>query len=504
MPRILLILIVACLALGTSRPHGADAQGDPRAFSQTGYRVSDDKIWAYFNGRGGVRTFGYPVSNVFTMFGLPVQMFQRAILQIQPDGGVTIMNLLDGDLLPFTKMNGSTFPAPDPELVAKFPVVGTPDYHQKALQFVKEYAPDTWQGLSVGFHKTFSGTVRAADAFPRGGADQGLLQGFNLEVWGLPTSRPAFDPANGGFVYQRFQRGVMHFDASTGATQGLLLADYVKSLLTLSDLPTDLASEAKSSKLLGQFEPKAPLWVSRPADLPSSNLAGAFKREPTVVVDAGHGGAEIGSSYQFADGIKIQEKDLNLKVARKLSNLLREASIKTVLTRNEDSRVNSGKDLTGDDRVSLADDLQARVDIANRARADLIVSVHFNGIADTAHRGTQMFFANGRPFSDRSRALAQLAQTHVTKALKDAGHEVVDRGATPDSGILGAGSHFYLLGPTSDTIKRPTEMPGIIGEALFVTNPDDARGLRSEKVLDAVARGYFEAVRGYFSKFPVL
>ena len=51
------------------------------------------------------------------------------------------------------------------------------------------------------------------------------------QIWGAPTSRPAPDPANGNFIYQRFQRGIMHYDKGCGCTQGLLLADYVKALV---------------------------------------------------------------------------------------------------------------------------------------------------------------------------------------------------------------------------------------------------------------------------------
>ena len=39
------------------------------------------------------------------------------------------------------------------------------------------------------------------------------------------------DPGNGGFIYQRFQRGIMHFDNATGVTRGILLADYFKGLV---------------------------------------------------------------------------------------------------------------------------------------------------------------------------------------------------------------------------------------------------------------------------------
>ena len=94
------------------------------------------------------------------------------------------------------------------------------------------------------------------------------------------------------------------------------------------------------------------------------------------------------------------------------------------------------------------------------------------------------------------RSVAPLVQS-------DAGYPTIDRKATTDSSILGSQLHFYLLGPRSDIIKRPTEMPAVIGESLYLTNDEDASALRSDKVLDAIARGYVGAVKAYFARFPV-
>lgn len=343
-------MLLSWLLLGTAPPRSAIAQqADARMFPQTGYRIGEDSFWDYFKRRGGVRTFGYPVSNSFTLLGFKVQVFQREILQQQPDGSVTMMNILDEGLMPYTSINGSTFPAPDQEVLKRQPQVGTPDYHARALQFVKDNAPDAWQGKKVNFFQTFTNSVRFEEAFPNGIGDPGLLPGFNLEVWGLPTSQPTPDPANGGFIYLRFQRGIMHHDTATGATQGLLLADYVKAIMTLRNLPPDLALQARANRLYGQFEPLAPQAVSRPKELVASDLTGAFKRGPAVLVDPGHGGSEIGSSRQFTDGAKLVEKELNLTVAMRLVGLLKDAGVDAFPSRASDTKVNGSRDLTGDD-----------------------------------------------------------------------------------------------------------------------------------------------------------
>lgn len=499
----LLLSISFALAVLPLRP--AVAAEDPRYFPQTRYRVDDDRFWDFFNKRGGVRTFGYPISASFTLLGHQVQIFQRQIMQRQPDGSVATMNLLDQGLMPYTAINGSKFPAPDPSLAKAAPKVGERDYHTKVLEFVKDNAPDVWQGQKVNFYTTFLNTVRFEDAFPDGKGERNLLPGLNLEIWGLPTSKPTPDPTNSGFIYQRFQRGIMHYDSFCDCTQGLLLGLYFKAIITLRELPPDLDEQARGSRFYGQFKPAAPGKLGRPKDLPSTDLTNAFVREPIVVVDAGHGGKEIGASHTFPDGVVLAEKDLTLKVAARLGQLLSGSGHAAIQTRAADRGVNEPpRDLTGDDKITLADELQARVDLANDAGADLFMSIHFNGVANPAVRGTQVFYSDGRPFSDRSKFLAELADANVVKALAEAGYQTVDRKATTDSSILGGTAHFYLLGPGGETIKRPTNMPGIIGEALYLTNSDDAHALRQPHILEALAKGYTEAVKQYFARFPVV
>ena len=88
-----------------------------------------------------------------------------------------------------------------------------------------------------------------AAAFPDGGGNADLLTLLNMEVWGLPTSKPAARPWNNDFVFLRFQRGVMHYDAGCKCTQGLLLADALKAMITGQNLPDDLAAQAAESPL---------------------------------------------------------------------------------------------------------------------------------------------------------------------------------------------------------------------------------------------------------------
>ncbi|MCL5026105.1 MAG: cellulase family glycosylhydrolase [Chloroflexi bacterium] len=252
---------------------------DPRYFPDTGFRISDDRFWDYFQKRGGLRTFGFPVSRKFTLLGSEVQIFQRRIIQIRPDGGVGLVNLLDSDMLPYTSINGATLPAKDDALVAKAPPVGSPNYADAISQFVQDNSPDTWNNLATNYYQTFNDTVKLEDAFPDGDGNPNWLPGLNLEMWGVPVSAAAIDPKNFNFAYLRFQRGIMHYDNTSGLTQGLLLADYFKSILTGQNLPFDLAGPAAQSRYYKQYDNSKPDGVANPATLPNSNLKNAFEKD---------------------------------------------------------------------------------------------------------------------------------------------------------------------------------------------------------------------------------
>jgi hypothetical protein len=268
------VLILAGSVWTPSVP--ASAQQDARYFSDTGFRIDDDKVWDYFNKRGGLKTFGMPTSRLFTFMGSPSQFFQRQVVQITKDGPRTL-NLLDEGLLPYTSINGSTFPAVDPAVVGAAPKAGSGDYGTQVGAYLKQYAPDTFESQPVGFYEIFSETVTLADAFPEGNGNPDLLPLLNLEIWGLPTSKPTRDPKNNNFVYLRFQRGIAQFNADCSCTQWLLLGDALKSLITGENLSDDLAQQAADNPLLRQYDVNAhtgPLHAGLPRD---TELGNAFR-----------------------------------------------------------------------------------------------------------------------------------------------------------------------------------------------------------------------------------
>jgi hypothetical protein len=262
-------------ATATAAPGPAAPPGvrDQRFFVQTSFRIDNDAFWDYFNARGGVATFGFPISRTFTFLGCTTQFFQRQLMQQCPGTGVRTMNLLDPDLMPYNQINFSSFPAHDPAVAGAAPAPGTPNYGSAVLGHIRSVSPDEYQGQPVRYFTTFVSTVPGTD--PQRDPDFAAL--VNLEVWGFPTSNPAPDPTNGQFIYQRFQRGIMHFRATTGTTEGILLADYFKSIITGRNLPADLLAQAVASPYLNQYCPGSPNWICRAGALRDTDLTFAFE-----------------------------------------------------------------------------------------------------------------------------------------------------------------------------------------------------------------------------------
>jgi N-acetylmuramoyl-L-alanine amidase len=178
---------------------------------------------------------------------------------------------------------------------------------------------------------------------------------------------------------------------------------------------------------------------------PVSSLGGF-----TICVDAGHGGKDPGAVA--ADG--TYEKTVNLDIALQLRDLLRQAGVRVVMTRDSDYFV----------------PLDERAEIANRAGADLFVSIHNNAVGDASRRnmvrGTQTYYNEYQKFGNT-------VQFELAGLLR-----------IGDSGTYSRG--FAVL--------RRTAMPAVLVEVGFLTNPHDLALLRDATFRANAARGIFNGV----------
>ncbi len=284
-----------------------------------------------------------------------------------------------------------------------------------------------------------------------------------------------------------------------GALAGLLAALLLAACSSAASQPSDTVFTPAPILRTSAWD-ATPTPVPTPAPSPSQIPTPSptpipiFHPPPyTVAIDAGHGGSQFGASRYG-----LIEKDVNMDVAFRLEALLRAAGYNTSLIRAGDYAFVPDDP---DNRAFTKADIQVRVDNANGQRPDILVSVHHNGNDDSGQSGTEVYYNPDRTYGYYSFALADVIQQSLVTALKLAGYETRDRGVKNDAEIHGDPNnpHSWLLGANDDF--RPSLMPGMIGEALFITNAKDAEQLQKPEIRQAIAEGYKAGIDAYFGWF---
>lgn len=222
-----------------------------------------------------------------------------------------------------------------------------------------------------------------------------------------------------------------------------------------------------------------------------------------IVIDAGHGGPKFpGAHYRG-----IYEKDLNLKVALKLGALIERElpEIKVVYTRKTDKQFSE----------SLTKDLQARADIANRAEGDLFLSIHTNAAPAAAARGVEtlimgespleqrindeVLFANNKEeFIDMSdQRTAAIVRAYISNLRFTYGEYSEAMARLLEKNYKQAGRYVRKTKPQLLKVLYATNMPGVLTEIGFMSNPEELRYMCSEKGQNEIARSLFNAVKEY-------
>lgn len=200
----------------------------------------------------------------------------------------------------------------------------------------------------------------------------------------------------------------------------------------------------------------------------------------------------------------LLEKHLTLAVAFAARRVLQGWGYRVYLTRTTDQRVNwPQRDRNGDRKIDHIDEYDARTLFANRRRADVFVSIHFDGSTDPSLHGTHGYYSPGRPFWRASRRLAGLLTRAVSRSATRAGHPTPDNGIATDVSDVVPQSRadypwFLVLGPSRPHWLTGTAMPGALIESMYLSNPSDAAALRRPAIIAAVGRGYAEGIRAYF------
>jgi len=233
---------------------------------------------------------------------------------------------------------------------------------------------------------------------------------------------------------------------------------------------------------------------------PAENIARGVR---VIVIDAGHGGPKFpGAHYRG-----VYEKELNLKVALKLGALIERElpEVKVVYTRKSDKQFSE----------SLTKDLQARADIANKAAGDLFLSIHTNAARSASARGVEtlimgespleqrindeVLFANNKEeFIDMSdQRTAAIVRAYIANLRFTYGEYSEAMARLVQKNFKQSGRHVRDIKPQLLKVLYATNMPGVLTEIGFMSNPEELRYMCSEKGQNEIARSLFGAVKDY-------
>jgi N-acetylmuramoyl-L-alanine amidase len=269
--------------------------------------------------------------------------------------------------------------------------------------------------------------------------------------------------------------------------------------------------DGKNDTLVRTSQPGAPLKVSK-TSMPALDQP-AIAPQPTrdgqstltralglkigrIVIDAGHGGHDTGTIGPTG----LMEKDLCLDVALRLGKIIKQRlpGAEVVFTRSDDSFI----------------PLEERTAIANEARADLFISIHANSSQDHGARGIETYYLNlkGSPEAmevaarenavanvgihdledlvkkiarnekiDESREFAEDIQSSLSQRVQKANKTVKNRGVRKAPFVV-------LIG---------ADMPSILTEISFLSNPADEQLLKQPENRQRVAEGLYQGVASY-------
>lgn len=182
-----------------------------------------------------------------------------------------------------------------------------------------------------------------------------------------------------------------------------------------------------------------------------------------ITIDPGHGGSDPGAVG--AEGTK--EKDVTLDIAEKLAELLKKKGAKVYMTRTTD------KDVCGP-YAKDADELQARVNVAEKYNSDLFISIHINSSVNKKIGGFTSYYY---PKTQYDAKIAQSIQNQLTANF-----------GVDDLGVREA--NFYV-------VKR-CSMPATLLELCFISNPKEEKLMNSNWFKTKTAKMIAEGIEEYF------
>ncbi len=212
-----------------------------------------------------------------------------------------------------------------------------------------------------------------------------------------------------------------------------------------------------------------------------------------IVIDPGHGGTDPGKQNLR---LKLDEKDMTLDVALRLKKLLEMRGYKVVLTRTTDTRFSN----------SPAVDLPMRAEVANKAGADLFISLHFNAVDRDPERVsgvetyvlTPQFQVSTQPEQDKAMLKEYYPGNRQDTANALLGYHL-HRQLVTDLKASDRGYKRYRY-----AILRTLRCPGVLVEAAYLSNDAEARRVAKPEFRQQIAEAVAEGVGNYAATLAAL
>lgn len=193
-----------------------------------------------------------------------------------------------------------------------------------------------------------------------------------------------------------------------------------------------------------------------------------------ILIDAGHGGMDGGTSSQNG----TIEKNINLSIATKLKVSLQNLGYEVVMTREDDNGLNLN---SGTIRQKYYEDLRNRCDLKKSSNCGMFISIHLNYFTQSKYYGAQVWYSR---FED-SKELAGIVQKNLKGDL-DPSNKRVQKPA----------KNAYKI------LRENDDMPSVIVECGFLSNYEEEQKLKSDVYQEKIANSISKSVQEFYSSRP--
>jgi len=284
----------------------------------------------------------------------------------------------------------------------------------------------------------------------------------------------------------------------------LRLVVETRSTMAYRSFPVAPNAEIKHNRLVIDLDRPTAEAVARPAVVKKADSYEASSRDIIIAIDAGHGGEDPGA---IGPG-RVYEKHVVLAIANELQRLLEaEGGFAPFMVR------------TGDYYVGLRD----RSEKARKANADFFISIHADAFKHPSAKGSSVFVLSDRgATSETARYLADkenssdliggvsigdrddhlaltlldLSMTHKRTASVQVGEDILSH--------MGKISRLHKrdVEEAAFVVLKSPDMPALLVETGFISNPSEARQLQTSAYQKKMARAIFNGIRDYFYSHP--